>query len=83
MLLSTIPIALVANTARIVVTGMLYQFASSDAAKKFSHDVAGWVMIPLAAALFGLELLYLCRLTQDVEQVDVTAIWNQNHSAVE
>jgi exosortase len=71
LLFSALPIALLANSARIVATGLLYQYTSSEAAKKFSHDASGWVMIVLAAALFGLVLWYLSRLVKEVETVGV------------
>ncbi len=71
LLLSAVPIALLANAARIVSTGLLYQYVSGEAAKKFSHDAAGWVMILFAAGLFGLVLLYLSRLVREVELVGV------------
>ncbi len=71
LLLSALPIALVTNSVRIVATGLLYQYASSEAAKKFSHDAAGWVMIVVAAGLFGLVLWYLSRLVEEVEVVGV------------
>lgn len=69
LVVSVVPIAIIANAARIVATGLLYDFASSDAAKKFSHDFAGWAMIPLAAALFGLVLWYLSKLFIEREQM--------------
>lgn len=69
LVVSVVPIAIVANSMRIVATGMLYEYASSDAAKKFSHDFAGWAMIPLAAALFGLVLWYLSKLFREQEQL--------------
>jgi exosortase len=71
LLASTVPVALAANAARVVVTGLLYQYASSEAAKTFSHDVAGWAMIPLAAGMFALVLLYLRHLTPEIEEFDV------------
>lgn len=67
LVLSIIPIAVIANSARIIATGLLYQWASSDAAKKFSHDFAGWAMIPLAAALFWAVLWYLGKLFPEQE----------------
>ena len=66
-LVAALPIAIVANVARVVVTGLLYQFASSEAAKRFSHDVSGLVMIPFAAAMFWLFLIYLDRLFPEVQ----------------
>jgi exosortase len=72
--LSVVPVALTANVARIVVTGLLYQYASSEAAKKFSHDVSGWAMIPLAAGLFAFFLWYLDKLLPEVESVDLRTV---------
>jgi exosortase len=63
------PVAIVANVSRIVVTGLLQELASSEAAHKFSHDIAGFVMIPFAAALFWLFLVYLGRLFPEVEEL--------------
>jgi exosortase len=71
LLLSALPIALLANAARIVATGLLYQYASGEAARQFSHDAAGWVMVVFAAGLFGLVLWYLSRLFTEVEIVGV------------
>jgi exosortase len=71
LLLSLVPVALAANAARIVTTAFLYQYASDATAQKFSHDFAGWAMIPLAAALFAGVLWYVRNLSHEVEQVDV------------
>jgi exosortase len=53
------PIAVVANSLRIAATGLAYAHWTGEEAQHFSHDVAGWAMIPLAAGLMGLVLLYL------------------------
>ena len=74
LLLSVLPIALIANATRIVGTGMLYQWVSGEAAHKFSHDVAGYVMIPFAAGLFALVLWYMSKLMQEVELADVRTV---------
>jgi exosortase len=74
LLLSVIPIALIANATRVVATGLLYQYVSSDAGKKFSHDVAGWLMILYAAGLFALLLWYLGKLFPEVEAVEVDEV---------
>jgi exosortase len=71
---SAVPIALLANAARIVATGLLQQYVSGEAAKQFSHDAAGWAMIVFAAGLFALVLWYLCHLVREVELVDVGAV---------
>jgi len=74
LLLSIVPIALVANATRVVVTGLLYQYASGEAAQKFSHDVAGWMMIPLAGGLFALVLWYLSKLVREEDVVDIGSL---------
>jgi exosortase len=71
LLASAVPIALISNAVRIAATGLLYQFASSDAARTFNHDLAGWLMIPFAGLLFGLVMWYICRLVPEVEAVNV------------
>jgi exosortase len=80
LVLSVVPVALIANSTRIVVTALLYQYVSGEAAHKFTHDLAGWVMIPYAAALFAVVLWYLGRLFREEEQMDVRAIFQQEES---
>lgn len=69
VLVSVLPVAIIANVTRIVVTALLYQLVSTDAGHKFSHDIAGFVMIPFAALIFWLLLIYLDRLFPQVEDV--------------
>jgi exosortase len=70
MLVFALPIAIVTNAMRIVVTGLLYQWVSSEAGQKFSHDIAGFVMIPLAAGMFWLVSVYVDKLFLRFEDVD-------------
>ena len=44
------PIALIVNVIRIVVTGLMYLHVSSQTASVFFHDLAGWFMMPMALA---------------------------------
>jgi exosortase len=62
IILSAIPIALFANVLRITVTGLLFRMVSDEAADAFFHDAAGWLMMPLALIVLGLELWVLNRL---------------------
>ena len=70
VLLAALPVAILANVTRIVTTALLYRWVSSDVGQKFSHDVAGFVMIPLAAMMLWLFLIYLDRLLPQVEDMD-------------
>jgi exosortase/archaeosortase family protein len=74
LLASVVPIALVANATRVVITGLLYQYVSGEAGQKFTHDAAGWVMILFAAGLFALVLWYLGKLVREVEVVEVDSV---------
>lgn len=58
---SAVPIALIANILRITVTGILYETAGKEIAEEVFHDLAGWLMMPLALAMLAVELLILHR----------------------
>ncbi|MFM7151114.1 MAG: exosortase/archaeosortase family protein, partial [Gemmataceae bacterium] len=59
ILVSAVPIALISNILRITVTGMMYDMGYGEFASHFFHDVAGWLMMPLALAMLGIELAIL------------------------
>ena len=59
---SAVPIAVVVNVIRITATGVLYDSVSSQAAKAVSHDLAGWLMMPLGLLFLQAELSLLKRL---------------------
>lgn len=75
ILLSAIPIALTVNVVRITVTGLLHVVASREWADTVFHDLAGWVMIPMALGLLWLELLILSRLFYEVEAEVPVPLW--------
>ena len=57
---SAIPIAIVANIVRVTATSWAYhEFSADDSVRPLIHDLAGWLMMPLALALLWLELKYL------------------------
>lgn len=71
LIVSAIPVALLANASRIVLTAILFQHFSEESAHKFSHDVAGWLMIPLAALMLWGVQWYLNCLVRDVNEGDI------------
>lgn len=74
VLAATVPIAIVANAARIVGTGLLLQWFLGKDSQHLAHDFAGWVMIPFAALLFWLVLWYLDKLLPEEEVLDMSAV---------
>ena len=67
IVLTSIPIALAVNVARISITGMMHvAFHGTEhavLADRFFHDFAGWVMMPMAMILLFLEFVILQKLT--------------------
>jgi exosortase len=72
LVFSAVPVALIANIARITLTGALHETAGGSVADRFYHDLAGWVMIPFALALYGCVIWGLSRILVEVEVVDVS-----------
>jgi len=62
IIFSAPPIALLANVARIVLTGVLHETVSAEVADALFHDLAGWFMMPLAVVLLWGEMAILDRL---------------------
>lgn len=81
LLASAVPVALTANAARIVVTAILFQHFTEEAAHKFSHDIAGWLMIPLAAALLWCVQWYLNCLMRDAPHGQVSDVMKRSETA--
>ena len=74
VLLAVLPVTLIANSTRIVVTCLLQIYVSGEAAHKFSHDVAGYVMIPFAAVLLGVALWYAGKVLQEEKVGDLRPV---------
>jgi exosortase len=60
--LSAIPIGVVMNLLRITATAIAKQTLGTEAANRIFHDLAGWLMMPLALGALALELWFLDRL---------------------
>lgn len=59
ILASAIPIAILANVIRIVITALLYELAGRRWGDLVFHDLAGWLMMPLALGMLWLVLRLL------------------------
>ena len=71
IVLSSVPIALLCNVIRITATGMAHETVGHAAANLIYHDLAGWLMAPLALAFLGIELVLLRRLFVPVRAAEV------------
>lgn len=71
LFLSTIPITILMNSFRIGVTGWLVNGWGISHAEGFLHDFEGWIIFVACAALLGLEIEILERLTSGKGVIDV------------
>ena len=62
ILLSTAPIAFAANVLRISTTAVLCETVGGKVAHVVYHDLAGWLMMPLAVCALWLELWVISHL---------------------
>jgi exosortase len=74
IVLSAIPIALAANLVRITVTGVLHAEVGGEIADLVFHDLAGWLMMPLALGLLWAEVRLLSRLLVEPEPEDLAVM---------
>jgi exosortase/archaeosortase family protein len=51
--LASVPIAVAANSLRIVITGLLAQYWNASKAQGFFHEFSGWVVFLLSLALLA------------------------------
>ena len=72
LIISAIPVALLANTTRITLTGLFHELVGSAAAESYSHDLAGWLTLPLSLAVLYMESRLVSRLF--IEPNDPTAL---------
>src|SRR3954454_22865349 len=70
LLASIVPTALGINVLRIAATAWCYYKFGAEVGSKYAHDAAGWLMMPTAMVLVGLELAILSWLVVESEGSD-------------
>lgn len=66
LILSAVPIAVIVNVLRITATGIAHYEVGKELANLIMHDLAGWLMMPMALGLLGLTLWFLKHLFYDL-----------------
>ncbi|MGL6073242.1 MAG: exosortase/archaeosortase family protein [Fimbriiglobus sp.] len=69
---TAMPIALLCNMIRIFVTGLVYHAGWKELGDKLVHDVAGWLMMPLALGMLWLVIKAMDWVTEPVENINAT-----------
>jgi len=59
LVLSTLPLIVLTNSARIAATGLLYEPFGSQVAEGFFHDFSGWLIFMVTLAMLLLEMWLL------------------------
>jgi exosortase len=72
LLISIIPIALGSNVLRIAATAWCFYRFGAKVGHDYAHDLAGWLMMPVAMALVALELGIMSWLIVESEEVERT-----------
>ncbi len=81
LLLSIIPVALLSNVLRISATAWCYHLWGAEVGSKYAHDAAGYLMMPTAMALVGLELAVVSWLfVETVEEEPAKGLIGINHT---
>jgi len=63
VLASSLPVALLCNTARLTITAIAFTVLSGEQWEKIFHNFGGYAMMPLALAAVVTELWLLTKLT--------------------
>lgn len=83
LLLSTVPIAILCNVIRVLVTALIYIFWDPQYAQGIYHDLLGILMLPLAFSFYGALAWLMSNLFIDeAEQREDVIVVRRNESNV-
>lgn len=76
LLLSTVPIAILCNVIRVIITALIYIFWDPRYAQGVYHDLLGMAMLPLAFLFYGIIAWLMSNLfvEEDAEQAEEVVI---------
>lgn len=77
LVVAAAPVAILANSMRIVVTGLVWQTTTDQTIRQWLHDSTGVGMLVFAAAAFWLLLRYFRCLVQEEREMDMSAVVKQ------
>ena len=74
LLLSTVPIAILCNVIRVIITALIYIFWDPRYARGVYHDLLGMLMLPLAFLFYGLIAWLMTNLFVDEDAEKTEAV---------
>ncbi|MBP3960070.1 exosortase/archaeosortase family protein [Gemmata sp. G18] len=79
LVVSAVPLAIACNVIRITTAGVASESLGTETGYFIFHDLAGWLMVPLAFLLLGAEVFVLSKLFRPVPSAPA---WAPGSSAV-
>jgi exosortase len=73
LLLTTVPIAILCNVLRVIITALIYILWDPRYAQGIYHDLLGLLMLPLAFGLYGVITWFMSNLYTEEEQGEESA----------
>ena len=74
VLLSCLPVALLCNTVRLVITSVAFTILKGEYWERMFHDFGGYAMMPLALGLMVAGLFILRKLTTPPTEKEVIVV---------
>jgi exosortase len=65
---SALFIGVITNVIRITATALLFEYVGEELAHRVFHDLAGWLMMPLAMLFMGVEIWLLSKILISPQQ---------------
>ncbi|MDD5327549.1 MAG: exosortase [Phycisphaerae bacterium] len=78
ILASSLPVALLCNTLRLVATAIAFTMLHGERWEKVFHDFGGYAMMPMALAIVVVELWLLTKLTIPPAEKEAIIVTRQN-----
>ena len=84
LLISTVPIAILCNVIRVLITALIYIFWDPQYAQGIYHDLLGMLMLPLAFLFYGLIAWLMSNLfiDEDAEQSEDVIVARRADSSI-
>ena len=80
LIVSTVPISIVLNSARIAITGVLVDRYGTQLAEGFFHAFQGWLIFMISTGILCVELLILNRIGG--KRIDLVTMFRDAYDAV-
>lgn len=82
LVFSAIPLAVIVNSLRIALTGILYSAWGAQVAEGFFHGLSGWLIFMLTIPVLLVEMWILKKIGRESVATEVTSAINEHNKSV-